>query len=191
MNQIFTIATMVAFAGMLALSGCSNTEELTSETGQASATDVPVEIISSELDSAMGNATYIIEEKEITLTDGMFSQPAAPGSASMETAYLSDDTVTMGDLNGDGIENDYTGILTYSGGGSGTFSYVVALIDGEGTNGVMIGDRVQVDDVTIDAAGIITVHMYDRGEGESMADEPNVAITKKIVVIDGVLEEQK
>lgn len=142
-------------------------------------------------DNAMGNATYTIEGEEITLSDGNFEQPSAPGSASMTTLKLEDDLVAMGDLNGDGIENDYAGVVLYNGGGSGTFAYVVALVNNKGTNGVVIGDRVPVDNITIDK-GVITVKTYKRTDKQSMADKPSVAVMKTYVVTNnGVLTEQK
>lgn len=126
------------------------------------------------------NATYTIEGVPVTLVDGSFAEPAAPGSASMiETEYFGNDVAY--DFNNDG-RMDTAFLLTQSTGGTGVFFYAVAAMnfpDGyHGSAGVRIGDRIAPQGTRINTekgrVGVIEVTYADRAPGESFAVEPSV-----------------
>lgn len=138
------------------------------------------------------NATYKIENQDITLTSGQSAIPIVPGSASqLVTQYFGN--VATGDLNNDGIP-DAAFILTQSGGGSGTFFYIVAAIKTpggfHGTNGILLGDRIAPQNTQI-ASGTIIVNYADRSAGQPMTAQPSVGVTKYFQVQNGVLVEVK
>ncbi len=138
------------------------------------------------------NATYKIENQDITLTNGTSAIPIVPGAASkLVTQYFGN--VATGDLNGDGIP-DAAFILTQSGGGSGTYFYIVAAIKTsggfQGTNGILLGDRIAPQNIQI-ASGTITVNYADRSPNEPMTAQPSIGVTKYFQVQNGVLVEVK
>jgi hypothetical protein len=129
----------------------------------------------------------------VTLNKGVFEEAAAPGSAAKTTIRLYEKGAT-GDVNADG-KPDAVAILTSTGGGSGTFYYVVALLNsdtgkGESTNAIQLGDRVVVDAVRIDG-GRISVDTLERRPGEPFTTAPSVKITRVFQVKDGRLAEIK
>src|SRR5262245_26178282 len=80
------------------------------------------------------NATYTLDKKPVTLVAGRFEEAAAPGSAARSLTTLTDKRANA-DLTGDG-KQDAAVVLTFNGGGSGVFSYVVVLVgagNGKGT----------------------------------------------------------
>lgn len=121
------------------------------------------------------DATYLIDGQSVSLTNGTFATSSAPGSASMTTTQYFGNEAT-GDLNGDDIP-DTAFILTQSGGGSGTFYYVVAALqkdDGyHGTSAVLLGDRIAPQSTTI-VNGVLTVNYADRKADESFDVAPSV-----------------
>src|SRR5438445_7843254 len=58
------------------------------------------------------NATYTIDKRTVTLSNGAFEEPAAPGSAAKATTRLTDKRAS-GDLNGAGT-TDAAVLLTFS-----------------------------------------------------------------------------
>ena len=139
------------------------------------------------------NATYVIERRTVTLRNGVFEEPAAPGSASSATTRLFERGAT-GDVNGDG-RPDVAVVLISSGGGSGTFSYLVALLGqgggkGTATNAVMLGDRIVVDALRI-SSGKIVVDILDRKPGEPFATAPSIRVTRTFEIKNGALGEAK
>ena len=137
------------------------------------------------------NATYTIENRQISLKNGISELEIAPGSASKQiTSVLW--VPTRGDLNSDGL-NDYAMILTQNSGGSGTFYYVVAGISSPngiiGTNGILLGDRISPENISIDN-GRILVNYAERKIDEPMTAQPSVGVSKYLVVNDGRLIEK-
>jgi len=136
------------------------------------------------------NATYTIDGSSITLVDGYAESEIAPGSASkLITQYFGNEA--MGDLTGNGA-GDAAFLITQTGGGSGTFYYIVAAIkttDGyRGTNGILLGDRIAPQSTEI-KNGEIVVNYADRSAGEPMAAQPSVGVTRYFRVQDGILVE--
>lgn len=128
--------------------------------------------------------TFIIEGQPVTLVNGRAETAAAPGAAAkVVTQYFGN--VATGDVNGDGAP-DLAFILTRSGGGSGTFYYVVATLvapDGSyrGTNAVLLGDRIAPQTTEI-RNGEIIVNYAERKPGEPMTAEPSAAVSKYLKV---------
>src|SRR3989344_9637984 len=90
------------------------------------------------------NATFLIEDKPIKLTNGKAEQESAPGSVSKILTSIFGET-SYGDLNDDG-KDDAAMILVHQTGGSGTFYYAVVAINNDGyyrgTNAGFLGDRI-------------------------------------------------
>ena len=140
--------------------------------------------------SAYKNSSYIIEGQAVTLVDGHAEVASAPGSASKTvTQYFGNDAT--GDLNGDGIP-DVGFILTQSGGGSGTFYYVVAALKiptgYQGTNAIILGDRIAPQNTSI-KDGQLIVNYAERKVGDPMTTQPSVGVTKTLHVAGTTLVE--
>ena len=136
------------------------------------------------------DGTYTIEGVNVTLVNGAASTPAAPGSAStIDTRYFGNEA--EGDLNGDGVP-DVAFLLTQSGGGSGTFYYVVAALatsnGHQGTNAVLLGDRIAPQTTEI-RNGELIVNYADRAPGEPMTAQPSLGVSKYLTVENGALVE--
>ena len=131
------------------------------------------------------DGAYVIDGQKITLLNGISEISAAPGSASkIITKYFGNDLKL--DIDGDGRE-DTVFIITQETGGSGTFYYVVALLNTVngpvGIDGVLLGDRIAPQSINIDEGktangtnrqNVIVVNYADRKSGESFAVAPSV-----------------
>jgi hypothetical protein len=118
----------------------------------------------------------------------MVCRKSPPGSAAkIVTRYFGNEAT--GDLNSDGTP-DTALLLTQSGGGSGTFYYVVVALktkDGYmGTNAVLLGDRIAPQTTEL-RDGTVIVNYADRKPGEAMTTLPSVGVSKYLKVVDGVL----
>src|SRR5258708_15278895 len=103
------------------------------------------------------NATYTVNQRQVTMSNGIFEEPAAPGSAAKTTTRVSDKGA-VGELNADG-RPDAAAILVSSGGGSGTFYYVTAVLGaaigtGGCPNAIQVADRIVVDSRRIEGGTI-------------------------------------
>lgn len=121
------------------------------------------------------DGTYIIEGQPVTLVDGRAEVESAPGSASKTiTQYFGNEAT--GDLNGDGVA-DVAFLVAQTGGGSGTFYYVVAAMKTAsgytGTSAVLLGDRVAPQTTEI-RDGQLIVNYAVRAAGEPMTAQPSV-----------------
>lgn len=139
------------------------------------------------------NATYVIENQSITLTNGLSNKEIVPGSSSkIETKKWNEPII--GDLNNDGTD-DATFILTQESGGSGIFYYVVVAINDQvdkkiiGTNVILLGDRIAPQNMSIEN-GVILVNYADRKKDEPMTTSPSIGISKYFV-LDGILLKEK
>lgn len=134
------------------------------------------------------NATYDIDGTRVTLTDGLAEQSIALDSASMLRAQTFGEPV-RGDLDFDGDE-DAAVILVVNFGGTGTFYYVAAATDArngiEGTNAVLLGDRIAPQSLEI-KNGVIVANYADRAPGEPFALPPSVGTTKYLMLRNGTL----
>lgn len=116
------------------------------------------------------NAEYLSDwptDGKAKLTDGMFFEPYEPGSASGIYLFLSED-IAYGDLNSDGVA-DAVVILDASGGGSGTFRYLAAVVNEAGqprhVASALLGDRVRIESLAIQDGRII-VGLIGHGPGD-------------------------
>ena len=105
----------------------------------------------------------------VELHDGIYKEKIVPGSSTELMVTLSD-KMAFGDLNGDGKE-DAAVILVTDPGGSGTFLYLAAVINQNGSpNNVasqLLGDRVKVKSLSI-RSGEITVEVIKHGPGDPL-----------------------
>ena len=144
---------------------------------------------------ALANANFPIDVTSTgtaQLKDGVFEEPAAPGSASKITVTLGKNPAE-GDLNGDGVP-DAAVTLNAETGGSGTFTYLAAVINKNGIaeplNAVLIGDRIVVKNLTI-KSGQIDLEFLDHSANEPLAAAPTVDIVKKFKLQQDQLVEVK
>ncbi len=119
------------------------------------------------------NAEYHSEWTEsgvARLTDGEFRERILPNSASELIIAFYPDMYSVGDLNGD-LAEDAAVILATSGGGSGTFISLEAVVNDQGTPHHVatanLGDRTRVKSLFIES-GIITVDMVTHGPSDPM-----------------------
>ena len=145
---------------------------------------------SDDVLQALPNAEYPLDVTSTgmaQLVGGVFEEPAAPGSASLVRVVLGDLRVA-GDLDGDGSA-DAAAILVADPGGSGTFYYLAAVLDRDGTAvpvaTTLLGDRIVVDSLVV-RSGRIVVGLLTRGPEEAMAAAPTVAV-ERIFALQGAL----
>ncbi|TSC82273.1 MAG: Uncharacterized protein G01um101420_437 [Parcubacteria group bacterium Gr01-1014_20] len=128
-------------------------------------TNLPEKVLDPE------DATYLIDETPITLTDGLFEGLVAVDSAAVERWQIS--KKIEGDLNGD-TKSDWAVVLYGNTGGTGTFYYLAAVVgSGESIPAVFVGDRISISSLMIED-GIVKLVYEDRNEGEPLATEPTV-----------------
>lgn len=137
------------------------------------------------------NASYLIEDRLVSLKSGFSEEEIVPDSASKQITSVLWSPV-KGDLNSD-KKDDYAMIVTQNSGGSGTFYYVVAGLSSKkgiiGTNGVFLGDRISPESIFIEN-GKILINYSEREDGEPMAAQPTVKVSKSLIVKDGRLLEE-
>jgi len=95
----------------------------------------------------------------VTLQDGRWTgPPSAPGAASRPIVEIAGDFRVLGDLDGDRLD-EAVAVLTYSSGGSGSFSYLAVMARRDGTvrniATVALGDRVQLRSVQIESGKLL------------------------------------
>ena len=135
------------------------------------------------------NATYFIEGTIVRLQDGRSEMDITLHSATKIKTDVYANPV-YDDLNGDG-HKDAALLLIYEPGGSGIFFYVVAAlnINGmfQGTNAVLLGDRITPHDLQI-RNGVLLAKYADRRPGEPMIAPPSVPSSKYLILKDAQLE---
>ncbi len=129
------------------------------------------------------NAEYHSEwpaEGVAKLTDGEYQEEIVPGAASKLIIVVYPDMYAFGDLDGDSVD-DAAVVLATSGGGSGTFISLEAVINDKGTPkhvaSIKLGDRVKLRSVLIES-GEITVDMVTHGPDDPMCC-PTAEATQK------------
>ncbi|MGB5626524.1 MAG: hypothetical protein WBM61_12365, partial [Woeseiaceae bacterium] len=130
-------------------------------------------------------ATYSLNGLEVTLRDGRFDMPAAPGAAARISVSVFGPPV-YGYLDDD-QDMDAALILVHQGGGSGTFYEVAAAIADEsgyrGTNAVLLGDRIVPKLVNIQHRSIVA-EFLDRKTSQPFSATPTVAVSR-FAFLDG------
>lgn len=98
------------------------------------------------------------QDTPIQFTDGEGQVAFGEGATEKVYAGIVNDTVAYGDLDGDGIA-DAAVVVFISGGGSGTFIHLVAMLDRSGAPEqaawAFLGDRVPVRNLTITGGQIV------------------------------------
>ncbi|MFH0806133.1 MAG: Gmad2 immunoglobulin-like domain-containing protein [Candidatus Brennerbacteria bacterium] len=134
------------------------------------------------------NATYNIDGTRVTLVNGSASQPIAGESASMFEVQTFE-APERGDLDFDGDE-DAALLLVVNSGGTGTFYYVVAAVNDngttKGTNAILLGDRIAPQTMEI-KNGVVIANYADRAPDEPFTARPSVGVSKYLSVQGGVL----
>jgi hypothetical protein len=149
-------------------------------TGRLNKTQTPVGGTTQQYPADYKNATYMIDGRAVTLKNGMAENEIAPGSASkLVTKYFGNELVT--DLNDDG-RNDVVFLVTQTGGGSGTFYYVVSALNTPkgyiGSDGYLLGDRIAPQTTELSQnpryKHVIVVNYADRKPNEPMITPPSI-----------------
>jgi hypothetical protein len=132
-------------------------------------TDTPVPPAPSGLTLDMlKNGTYHapVYDHTVTLVNGFYSGGSGADAYSVQML----DIVAFGDLNGDGV-GDAAILLVESGGGSGQFESVIAVLNLGGTSfqagHAQLGDRVRINSMTI-TSGTIILDMLVQGPNDGM-----------------------
>ena len=126
------------------------------------------------------NASFWLDERLVTLVDGMAEQPAAPGSAAVErTRIVERPAPVSATIRGQQV----TALaLADEPGGSGTFYYIaVARNGGSSPHAVFLGDRVLLKSISIEGADVV-VRYLDRKTGDAMTTPPSVAVERRFIV---------
>lgn len=119
------------------------------------------------------NATYptSLSRTPVRVSKGSYEAPAAPGSASKISVRLAG-IAAFGDLDGDGVPDAAT-VLVSSGGGTGAFIELTAVLNDHGkakpVATALLGDRVLVRAVDI-SAGRMHVRFRTRGAADALTD---------------------
>lgn len=131
------------------------------------------------------NATYIIEGRSVTLTNGSSEIKTTPNSATkIITRYFGNEV--FHDFNDDGRE-DVAFLLTQETGGSGVFFYIVAALNTPtgyiGSQALFLGDRIAPQTTEIDEGktirgtkrkNVVIVNYAVRAPGEPFTTPPSI-----------------
>ncbi len=116
---------------------------------------------------ALENSAYRLNGTEVRLGNGRYVETRPESGKSLPPYDFMVELVAaaLGDLNGDGI-SDAAVVLSWDGGGSGTFYYLAAVVDEGGTpvnvSTTYLGDGLGIRSVEI-SSGTITIDMLVRG----------------------------
>jgi heat shock protein HslJ len=144
---------------------------------------------------ALPNAEYPVDNTstgKAQLKWGVFEESVAPGSATSTKVRLGK-VQSFGDVNGDGAE-DAAVTLVVDPGGSGTFTYLAAVINENGTakpvSSILLGDRIVVKSLEMNA-GTVVVTILTRKPDEEMSMEPKFEVTRTFKLQSDKLVEVK
>lgn len=188
-----TKVLMVIFLVIIAIIGYlifkpTNNENKTKEEGQISQeeeslTKTPIRRLDPK------NCTYVVNGEEITLKEGRSEINMENSSVKIITTYFGNEV--MGDFNKDGAE-DIAFLLTQETGGSGTFFYIAAALDGSdkcsGTNAILLGDRIAPQNIEF-RDGEIIANYAQRNQDEAMTASPSAGVSKYFKITGEKLEE--
>jgi len=150
--------------------------------GTANTSPTPASRTSASIRQALPHAAYPIETASTgtaQLKDGVFEESVVPGSAARIRIQLGKEQV-FGDVNGDGTE-DAVVTLVVDPGGSGTFTYLVLVLNEAGTArplaAVWLGDRIIIKSIVL-RPGAVRVTMLLRKPDAPMSAEPGIEVTR-------------
>ena len=169
---IFALALAVMACQLQTPASTPSSPTIAPATGTAlapvpTATPVPPTPSGLTLD-LLRNGTYFAPfySRTVKLVNGAYTEGSGAGLYTVQML----DTVATGDLNGDGI-NDAAILLAESGGGSGDFESVAAILDVGGSPSqagqVELGDRVRVNSLAIDS-GTVRLDALVQGPNDPM-----------------------
>ena len=119
-------------------------------------------------------------ETVIRLVNGEYARDSESPPERIRAGLLSE-LVAVRDLDGDGV-TDAAAALWLNTGGSGTFVYLIALLDHNPllvqVGRELLGDRVQVSTIAISDDGMITVDMTAHGPGDPMCCPTQQAVKR-------------
>ena len=168
------IIIVVLIIGFLSFKAITKNGMTNSMANSMDGSTVAMHMKNDVLSSWPANATYSVEGDTVTLKDGFYEKPIAPGSVA-KTLFRTFGVPTYTDLDGDG-DKDAVLFLTKES-GNNTFFYVVAGRNAnekyEGSNALLLGDRVSPLSITA-ANGVVIVTFKDRKTGESFMVAPSV-----------------
>jgi heat shock protein HslJ len=134
----------------------------------------------------------VVSTGKAQLKNGVFEEPATPGSATKNRIELTKDVV-LGDLNGDGLE-DAVVTLVADPGGSGTFTYLAFVINDNGvakpTASILLGDRIIVKSISLES-GEVVVTILTRKPDEPMTSKPTQEEKRTFILQGDQVEEVK
>ena len=140
----------------------------------------------------LANATYLsewTEAGEVTLIDGEYREPAAPGSATETVVQLTEHIVATQLDDG---QPAAAAILVTDPGGSGTFYdlHVLIAVDEVATDiaTAILGDRVKIYSLSVNENGVIAVDMVTQGPDDPLCC-PTLRVLQTYVVQRGELVE--
>ena len=139
--------------------------------------------------SALLNAEYqlpISAGARVTARDGKWLEEGPDGRQSLAVI----DPGVRGDLDGDKIP-DAAVLLVYSGGGSGAFNYLAAVLNDQGrprhVSSIELGDRVKVGSVAFEK-GRVVASLVVHGANDPLCC-PTVPVTRAFELAGGRLVE--
>lgn len=141
-----------------------NVHILTNSTCLYGQTNIP----DSKLESLAKNFAYVLGSgPKFALKDGQYEE----GKSIQDFVRIRLNSLTSGDLNGDGLK-DIAVVLASNFGGSGHFYMLTVLlnkVDGlKQTNNLELGDRVVIQSLTI-SQGKISIEMLTQGPDDPMS----------------------
>lgn len=157
-------------------------ESNTTESVSNEAPSYPIDVL---------NATYMIDDRAITLIDGTSSMPAAIDSETVMKVSLLNGPA-FADIDGDGVK-DAVVILRDEPGGTGVFYFASVLLSGnqKSTNSILLGDRIRIQSIEILSGGNVTIQTLEREITDPMTTAPSVLKTRLFRVENGTLTEVK
>ncbi len=159
-------------------------ESNTTESVSNEAPSYPIDVL---------NATYMIDDRAITLIDGTSSMPVAIDSETVMKVSLLNGPA-FADIDGDGVK-DAVVILRDEPGGTGVFYFASVLLSGNGnqksTNSILLGDRIRIQSIEILSGGNVTIQTLEREITDPMTATPSVLKTRLFRVENGTLTEVK
>ena len=167
---VLAITLLVSACGPLAPAPTATPTAAPTATPKPAPTATPIPPLTL---AAIKNAEYqsdFPKSKKARLTDGKYEEEIVPGAASKLTIVVYPDMYAFGDLNGDGV-GDAAVVLVASGGGSGSFISLEAVINDKGTPKhvatASLGDRTRLKSIAI-RAGEIVVTTLTHGPNDPM-----------------------